>query len=169
MPMAGKLMLLVLVGCLVGAVELGVGVVSLKRINDRAGDLYKLNLVPAAHLASLDRAALRVRSDVANLALSNGPVASKAFTDDIAAAEQRVDAEVAAYRGTVRAARQRQLLNRFTVWWGAFRNIRDHRLIPLIQAGDNAGFQQAYLGDGETVGGNAMNALADLMAFEQTS
>ncbi|WP_433615150.1 methyl-accepting chemotaxis protein [Dactylosporangium sp. CA-139114] len=168
-PMARKLMLLVLVGCLVGAVVLGVGVFSLKRVNDRAAELYKLNLVPAAHLAALDRAALRVRNDVANLALSNGPVASKAFTDDIAAAEQQVDGEVAAYRATIRDVKQRQLLNRFTIWWGAFRNIRDHRLLPLIQAGDNAGFQQAYLGDGDTVGGNAMAALEDLMRFEQSS
>ncbi|GAA3295786.1 methyl-accepting chemotaxis protein [Dactylosporangium vinaceum] len=169
MPMARKLMLLVLVGCLVGAAVLGVGVYSLKQVNDQAAELYRLNLVPAAHLASLDRAALRVRNDVANLALSNGPVASKSFTDDIAAADQQVDAEVAAYRATIRDVKQRQLLNRFAIWWGAFRNIRDHRLIPLIQAGSNADFQQAYLGDGETVGGNAMNALSDLMAYEQTS
>jgi methyl-accepting chemotaxis protein len=168
-PMARKLMLLVLVGCLVGAVVLGVGVYSLNQVNDRAAELYRLNLVPAAHLAALDRAALRVRNDVANLALSNGPVASKAFSDDITAAEKLVDAEVADYRATIRNVRQRQLLNRFEIWWGAFRNVRDHRLIPLIQAGDNPGFQQAYLGDGETVGGNAMSALLDLLQYEQTS
>ncbi|WP_433058871.1 methyl-accepting chemotaxis protein [Dactylosporangium sp. CS-033363] len=168
-PMARKLMLLVLVGCLVGAVVLGAGVFSLAKVNDRAAELYKLNLVPAAHLAALDRAALRVRNDVANLALSNGPVASKAFTDDIAAAERQVDAEVAAYRATMRDAEQQRLLSRFTIWWSAFRNIRDHRLLPLIEAGDIPGFQAAYLGDGETVGGNAMSALEELMRFEQTN
>ncbi|MFG2039420.1 MCP four helix bundle domain-containing protein [Dactylosporangium sp. NPDC048998] len=167
--MARKLMLLVLVGCAVGAVVLGVGVYSLEQVNNRAAQLYNFNLVPATHLAKLDEAALRVRSDVANLALSNGPVASKAFTDDIAAAEREVDAQVAAYRAAIHDVRQRQLLDRFTIWWGAYRNIRDHRLLPLIAAGDNAGFQQAYLGDGDTVGGNAMDALQALMSYEETN
>ncbi|MEU7869220.1 MCP four helix bundle domain-containing protein [Dactylosporangium sp. NPDC049140] len=132
-PMARKLMLLVRVGRLVGAVVLGVGVYSLKQVNDRAAELYRLNLVPAAHLAALDRAALRV---LTNLALSNGPVASKAFSDDITAAEKLVDSEVAAYRATIRNVQQRQLLNPFEIWWGAFRNVRYHRLIPLMAAAE---------------------------------
>jgi methyl-accepting chemotaxis protein len=168
-PMARKLMLLVLVGCAVGAVVLGVGVYSLEQVNKRAAGLYNVNLVPSSHLAKLNEAALRVRNDVANLALSNGPVASKAFTDDIAAADQQVDAQIGRYRATLHDVRQRQLLDRFTIWWGAFRNIRDHRLLPLIASGDNVGFQQAYLGDGETVGRNAMDALEGLMSYEQTS
>jgi methyl-accepting chemotaxis protein len=167
--MARKLMLLVVVGCAVGAVVLGVGVYSLGKVNQRAGELYSVNLVPASHLAKLDEAARRVRGDVANLALSNGPVASKAFTDDIAAADAEVDRQIEAYRGTVHDVKQRQLVDRFTIWWGAFRNIRDHRLLPLIAAGDLAAFQQAYLGDGETVGGNAMDALTGLMSYEQAS
>ncbi|MEV0130196.1 methyl-accepting chemotaxis protein [Dactylosporangium sp. NPDC050688] len=167
--MARKLVLLVLVCCAVGAVVLGVGVTNLGRVNAKAADLYHDNLVPSAHLAAMNESAMRVRNDVANLALSNGPVASKAFQDGIVAADAAVDRELAAYRRTVATTKQRQLLDRFTIWWGAFRNIRDHRLLPLVAAGDVPGFQAVYLGDGATVTGNAMSALADLLAYEQSS
>ena len=168
-PVARKLVLLVLVCCAVGAVVLGVGVTNLGRVNAKAADLYHNNLVPSAHLAAMNESAMLVRNDVANLALSNGPVASKAFQDGIVAADAAVDRELAAYRRTVTTTKQRQLLDRFTIWWGAFRNIRDHRLLPLVAAGDVPGFQAVYLGDGATVAGNAMSALADLLAHEQSS
>ncbi|MET7420822.1 methyl-accepting chemotaxis protein [Dactylosporangium sp. NPDC005555] len=168
-PVARKLLLLVLVCCAVGAVVLGVGVTSLGEVNAKAADLYNANLVPSSHLAAMNQAAMKVQNDVANFALSNGPVASKAFQDGIAAADATVDAELAAYRATVTTTRQRQLLARFEIWWGAFRNIRDHRLLPLVAAGDIPGFQAAYLGDGATVTANAVHALTDLLAYEQAS
>ncbi|MEV4512065.1 methyl-accepting chemotaxis protein [Dactylosporangium sp. NPDC049525] len=168
-PVARKLVLLVLVCCAVGAVVLGVGVTSLGEVNTKAADLYRANLVPSSHLAAMNQSAMKVQNDVANLALSNGPVASKAFQDGIAAADATVDQELDAYRQTVRTTKQRQLLARFTIWWGAFRNIRDNRLLPLVAAGDIPGFQAAYLGDGATVTANAMGALSDLLAYEQAS
>jgi methyl-accepting chemotaxis protein len=168
-PVARKLLVLVLVCCAVGAVVLGVGVSSLGEVNTKAGDLYHDNLVPSAHLAAMNQAAMKVQNDVANLALSNGPVASKAFQDGITAADATVDRELAAYRATVATTQQRRLLARFEIWWGAFRNIRDHRLLPLVAAGDIPGFQAAYLGDGATVTGNAAAALTDLLAYEQAS
>ncbi|NJC71293.1 methyl-accepting chemotaxis protein [Planosporangium thailandense] len=168
-PVGRKLLLLVAVGCSVAAVVLAVGVSGLGQVSQRANELYGRNLQPSAHLAAVNSSALKVQNDLANLALSNGPVASKSFQDDIRATDARLDREVAAYRATATTTQQRQLVDRFEVWWSAYRNVRDHRLLPLIASGQTADFQQAYLGDGQIISDNAMAALADLQRYEQTS
>jgi methyl-accepting chemotaxis protein len=169
LPVGRKLLVLVGVCCAVSAVALGVGIVGLAQVNDRAGELYQQNLQPSARLAAMNQSALKVQNGLANLALSNGPVAAKAFSDDIAANDALLDKEVAAYRATTRDAAQRRLLDRFEIWWGAYRNVRDHRMMPLIEARKIADFQQAYLGDGQIISDNAMTALAQLQAYEQDS
>ena len=80
--------------------------------------------MPSAHLAAMDESAMRVQNGVANLALSNGPVASKAFQEGIDAADAAVDRELAAYRRTVTTTKQRQLLDRFTLADGLVRGRR---------------------------------------------
>ncbi|BCJ53930.1 chemotaxis protein [Actinoplanes sp. NBRC 14428] len=140
----------------------------LGQVNGRADELYVRNLQPSAHLAAINSAVLESQNDLANLALSNGPVAAKSFTDGIAGADATLDREVAAYRSTATAA-QHALLDKFEIWWGAYRNVRDHRLMPLIDEKKIADFQQAYLGDGQIVSGNAAKALAELQAYEQSS
>ncbi|MEV4705121.1 methyl-accepting chemotaxis protein [Actinoplanes sp. NPDC049316] len=169
LPVLRKLLVLVAVCCAISAALLGVGVAGLGQVNSKAAELYSRNLQPSAHLSAINSAALKVQNDLANLALSNGPVAAKSFSDDIAATDKRLDQEVAAYRSTVRTADQRARLDKFEIWWGAYRNVRDHRLMPLIAGKQTADFQQAYLGDGQIISDNAMTALAELQAYEQTS
>ena len=169
LPVGRKLLVLVGVCCAVAAAVLGVGVVGLAQVDGRATELYEGNLQPSARLASINDSALKVQNGLANLALSNGPVAAKSFTDDITANDALLDKEVQAYRATADGAKQQALLDRFEIWWDAYRNVRDHRLMPLITRHQIPEFQQAYLGDGQIISDNAMKALADLQTYQQTS
>src|SRR4029079_13367168 len=74
---------------------------------------------------------------------------------------------MASYRSAPLIHEERALLGTFDVWWTAYRNIRDHRLVPLATSGDTATFQQVYLGDAQIVSGRAMDAIDKLLQIEQ--
>jgi methyl-accepting chemotaxis protein len=169
MSVSRKLLLLVALGCAVAGVVAIVGLGGLGAVDGKVDDIYRGNLEPSAHLAAINSAALAIQADVANLALASGPVAAKSFRDRIAANDTVLDREVATYRATAHSPDKQRLIDRFDIWWSAFRNIRDHRLLPLAAGGDAAAFQQAYLGDGQIVSGNATAALGDLLRYEGDS
>jgi methyl-accepting chemotaxis protein len=161
-----KLVLLVVLGLIVAGAVAVSAVWGLRRIDARAAGIYHENLAPSMSLARVRGAALMSESDVANLALASGAVAQQSFLDRLAADDRELDDALADYRASSGTGDRRQLLDRFSVWWDAYRNIRDHRLIPLARQGDVTGFQQAYLGDGQLVSDNAMTSLAELTAIE---
>jgi methyl-accepting chemotaxis protein len=169
MSVSRKLLLLVALGCAVAAIVAIVGLSGLSAVNGKVDDIYRGNLEPSAHLAAINSAALGIQADVANLALASGPVAAKSFRDRIAANDAELDRQVSSYRAAAHSAEKQRLIDRFDIWWTAFRNIRDHRLMPLAASGDAAAFQQAYLGDGQIVSGNATAALNDLLRYENDS
>jgi diguanylate cyclase (GGDEF)-like protein len=102
------------------------------------------------------------------MALSSGPVALATFRDRIDATDARMDRQIADYRKSVVSGQQRDVLLQFTVWWQAYRNYRDHRLMVLART-DPVAFQTAYLGQAQLVTGRAMAALATLLRYEQTN
>ncbi|MFL6145720.1 MAG: methyl-accepting chemotaxis protein [Labedaea sp.] len=163
-----KLLSLVLLGLLVAGGVMVAGIAGLRSIDHRAQDIYSGNLQPSAQLATINSAALQVQADVANLALAEGKVATAQFTDRIAAQDKVLDEALTAYRPSVTDPKQQQMVEQFTTWWSAYRNVRDHRLVGLAASGDRAAFQQTYLGDGQIVSGKATAALNDLMRYEQS-
>jgi methyl-accepting chemotaxis protein len=169
LPVARKLLLLVVLGCSVAAVVGLVGIARLGQIDARTTAIYQENLRPSAELAEINSSALRVQADVASLALSSGPVAQKSFLARIQAADTTLFESLAAYRASELDDGQRTLLDTFDVWWTAYRNIRDHRLVPLAASGDTAAFQQVYLGDAQILSGRAMAAVDKLMQVEQAA
>ncbi|MBG0833334.1 methyl-accepting chemotaxis protein [Planomonospora sp. ID67723] len=169
MAISRKLLLLVALGCSVATVVVAVGLSGLGSVDQRVEDIYRGNLEPSARLAAINSAALRVQNNIANLALSDGQVARKSFRDGIDEADEQLAQALEAYRTSVSEKAQRELVDRFDIWWTAYRTILEHRLLPLAESGDAAAFQQAYLGDGQITSANAMTALEELLRYEQTS
>jgi methyl-accepting chemotaxis protein len=168
LPLHRKLLLLVAVCCGTSALVLGVGAVGLSDVSQRADDIAQHNLVSASVLASINAGVLQVQADVANVALSSGPVALQAFTERIRKADADLDRLLGRYRTYAATPRQADLLETFVVWWSAYRNYRDHRLMVLA-GGDPVIFQTAYLGQGQIVAGRAMQALGELLDEEQAN
>ncbi|GIH97603.1 methyl-accepting chemotaxis protein [Planobispora siamensis] len=169
MPISRKLLLLVALGCSVAAVVVAVGLSGLGSVDQRVEDIYRGNLEPSAQLATINSAALRVQNGIANLALSDGEVARTSFRKGIDEAGEQLDQALETYRASVSENAKREMVDRFEIWWSAYRNILEHRLLPLAESGDSAAFQQAYLGDGQITSNNAMTALQELLRYEQTS
>jgi methyl-accepting chemotaxis protein len=167
LPVARKLLLLVVLGCSVAAAVGAVGIVRLGQVDRHTDDIYRDNLMPSAELAKINVSALRVQADVASLALSSGPVAQKSFLDRVQASDAALYDAMACYRRASLGPEQQALLATFDVWWTSYRNIRDHRLVPLAASGDTATFQQVYLGDAQIVSGRAMDAVGKLLQLEQ--
>ncbi len=168
LSMSRKLRLLVGVFCATAGLVLGVGAVGLSSVNRCAQDVSEQNLKSAALLSGINTAALRIQADTGNFSVSSGPVAVKAFQTRIENTEAELDKLVAQYRPSATTAEQRDALLRFTVWWQAYRNYREHRLMALA-GGDPVAFQNAYLGQGQIVGDRAVAALGDLLRYEQAS
>jgi methyl-accepting chemotaxis protein len=166
LSMARKLLLLVAVCCGTSALMLGVGGVGLAEVNQRAQDISRQSVASASLLASIDSAVLQVRADVANVALASGPVALGSVQDRIKQTDTELDRLLGRYRQMISTDHQAEALDRFTEWWHAYRNYRDHRLIPLA-GGDATVFQLAYLGQGQIVLGKAMTVLRELLQFEE--
>ncbi|GIM98558.1 methyl-accepting chemotaxis protein [Planomonospora venezuelensis] len=169
LPISRKLLLLVALGCAAAAVVAAVGLSGLGSVDQRVEDIYRGNLEPSAQLSAINSAALRVQNNIANLALSDGEVAVKSFRDGIGEADEQLAQALETYRTSVDEDAQRELVDRFDIWWTAYRTILEHRLLPLAESGDAAAFQQAYLGDGQITSTNAMTALDELLRYEQTS
>ena len=168
MPMARKLLLLVGVNCAMAALLLGVGAAGLANVSNRANDISRHNFRSVALLTSINAEDLQVQADVGSVALSSGPVALKTFRDRIDATDAQMDRQIADYHRTIVSSQQRDVLLQFTIWWQAYRNYRDHRLMVLATT-DPVAFQTAYLGQGQLVTGRAMAALATLLSIEQTN
>ncbi|MBG0826102.1 methyl-accepting chemotaxis protein [Planomonospora sp. ID91781] len=169
MPISRKLLLLVALGCSVAAVVVAVGLSGLGSVDQRVEEIYRGNLEPSAQLSKINSAALQVQNNIANLALSDGPVARKSFLDGIEQADGQLTEALETYRTSVSEDAQRELVDRFDIWWTAYRTILENRLLPLAESGAEADFQQAFLGDGQTTSANAMAALEELLQYEQTS
>ncbi|WP_449064820.1 methyl-accepting chemotaxis protein [Planomonospora algeriensis] len=169
MPISRKLLLLVALGCSVAAVVAAVGLSGLGSVDQRVEEIYRGNLEPSAQLSKINSAALQVQNNIANLALSDGPVARKSFLDGIEQADGQLTEALETYRTSVSEDAQRELVDRFDIWWTAYRTILENRLLPLADSGAEADFQQAFLGDGQTTSANAMAALEELLQYEQTS
>jgi methyl-accepting chemotaxis protein len=169
MPISRKLLLLVALGCSVAAVVVAVGLSGLGSVDQRVEEIYRGNLEPSAQLSKINSAALQVQNNIANLALSDGPVARKSFLDGIEQADGELAEALGTYRTSVSEDAQRELVDRFDIWWTAYRTILENRLLPLAESGAGADFQQAFLGDGQTTSANAMAALEQLLQYEQTS
>jgi methyl-accepting chemotaxis protein len=168
LSLARKLELLVGACCAIAALVLAVGAQGLASVNHRAQQIAQNNLKSAAQLAAINSDALRVQADVGNVALSSGPVAVAMFKKRIAATDSDMDRLMADYRTKVASEKQVEALRRFEIWWHAYRNYREHRLMVLA-SGDQAVFQTAYLGQGQIVADRAMTALSDLLAAEEAS
>jgi len=168
LSMARKLLLLVGVYCVMAGLLLAAGAAGLSSVNQRAQDISRHNMHSAALLASINSEALRIQADVGSSALSTGPVALKAFQGRITSTDADLDTNLAQYTKTVSTPAQADAVLRFTTWWQAYRNYRDHRLMVLA-GGDPAVFQSAYLGQGQLVSDRAMTALSDLLRIEQTN
>ena len=164
-----KLYLLVLLGCSLAGLVLVVGVDGLSRVNTSANSIYQDNLKPSATLTSINTLALQVQSDVASLGLASGNVAIAYFKDRIAASNTELDQRLTEYRRTVRPGAQETAVNRFSVWWSAYRVMVDKRLVPAATSGDAATFQAMYLGEGQMVTANAMSGLTELVKYEQSA
>ncbi|GAA3167420.1 methyl-accepting chemotaxis protein [Planomonospora alba] len=164
-----KLLLLVALGCSVAAVVAAVGLGGLSSVDRQVEEIYRGNLEPSAQLAKINSAALQVQNNIANLALADGEVARKSFREGIAAADEQLAQALETYRTSVSDDSQRELVDRFDIWWTAYHTILENRLLPLAESGAAADFQQAYLGDGQTTSTNAMTALDQLLQYEQTS
>jgi methyl-accepting chemotaxis protein len=168
LAMTRKLLLLAGVCCATAALVLGVGAYGLSSVNQRAQDISHGNLKSASTLAAINAATLQIRADVGNVALSSGPVAVQAFQDRIKTRDAELDQLVSQYHKTISTTAQREAMVRFTTWWQAYRNYRDHRLMVLA-GGDPAVFQTAYLGQGQIVSDRANAALDDLLRLEERS
>ena len=166
--MSRKLMLLVGVNCLAATLILVSGTMGLQGVRDRAKDISQGNLRSLEVLASVQSAAQQVQTDVANLALSSGPVALSFFSERMQVADGTIETQLATYSAGIHSTAQARAVDRFRIWWGAYQKYRTNRLIPLA-SGDRVVFQQAYLGQGQIVSGKAMSALQELAAFEQAS
>ncbi|GIH81480.1 methyl-accepting chemotaxis protein [Planobispora longispora] len=169
MPISRKLLLLVALGCSAAAVVAAVGLSGLRSVDQRVEDIHRGNLEPSAQLTMINSAALRVQNGIANVALSDGEVARTSFRDEIDTAGEQLGKALETYRASVDEAAQRELVDRFDIWWSAYHAILEHRLLPLAESGDRAAFQQAYLGDGQITSANAMTALDELLRYEQAS
>ena len=166
LPMSRKLSLLVAVNVAAVVLMMIVGSLALQDVNGKARDLSEKNLSSIELLASVESSSLRIQADIANVALSSGPVALKYFQDRIASADKSVESDLAAYSALASTDEQKASLKRFTVWWTAYQHYRDNRLIPLASE-DPQTFQVSYLGQGQLVADRAMDSLNDLFALEQ--
>jgi methyl-accepting chemotaxis protein len=166
--MASKLMILVGVNLLTAALVIVAGTLGLQGVRDRARDISQNNLMSLEVLSSIRSGAQQVETDIANLALSTGPVALTFFSERMDAEDSRIDSELARYSERVSNTAQARSVDKFRIWWGAYQRYRENRLIPLAD-GDPTVFQQAYLGQGQIVAGKAMAALDELSLYEQES
>ncbi|MDQ1295249.1 MAG: hypothetical protein QG608_3134 [Actinomycetota bacterium] len=164
--MSGKLSLLVALSITAAVLVMIVGSLALRDVNGKAEDLSEKNLAAIELLASVESSSQQVQADIANIALSSGPVALKYFQNRLAIADKKIDSDLAAYRGLVESDGQKASLRRFTIWWDAYRHYRDNRLIPLAGE-DPKTFQVSYLGQGQLVADKAMSSLNDLFSLEE--
>ncbi|MEU4222297.1 methyl-accepting chemotaxis protein, partial [Actinoplanes sp. NPDC026623] len=153
-------------------VAVGLGLLGLYRLSEMSDELAKMK---AAHVDSLQQA-VELRGGVADmfrgmLVVSLGgtdPAKRKQGREDVAAADQRIDAALAAYAGIAADSPARlRSLAAFTEAMKNYRALRDTALSPRAPA--PGGAQPAPVGDRLDAIEDEMNAaVAELQAIEDT-
>ncbi|GGK45673.1 hypothetical protein Ppa06_01540 [Planomonospora parontospora subsp. parontospora] len=136
---------LIIVG-LGAAVAGGIGVTSLMSMAGMQANsdrIYQENVRALTELRALEHAALSMRTNVLDSAMSTSPNIREQFVAGVSAEDERFDQAITAYTARERSGGRDRSIAMLEEGIEEYRAVRDAKLLPAAEAGDSAAFALA--------------------------
>lgn len=149
------------------AVGVGItGIASLDRTYTSAEALYQDNFMGLKQAAIMERAAVQMRLDVAEMGLSLDAGAKSKFRDQVTADEAEIRTAIETYQGLALNAEKKSALADVAAALSQFDQVRDQHMVPAAQQNDIPAFSRSR-DDAQSSIDKMMNALTALVGTEQ--
>src|SRR5262249_8135228 len=130
-----KLLVVILVEAAVAIGSGGLSLIGMASMQSRSDHMYRDNLSRVASLGKGERAALNMRTDVLNAAMSTSPEIRIVFTVNLKRDDAQLDDAIAEYSRNSLAGREKNVAL-LKAGIADYRTVRDDKLLPAADAAD---------------------------------
>ncbi|WP_146099598.1 methyl-accepting chemotaxis protein [Kineococcus xinjiangensis] len=162
-PIAQKIMLVALVALLTAMGIGAVGILELRAVEAKTEQMYRTNVVPLQQLGELQAAKIRAERNLLQHVSTTDEALMATMEQAIVDGDAQIDEITTAYR---QQAADPKLVEEFATTWGAWRQLREEKLLPLSKADDRAGFQAAFEAEALPLSTKAKESLDALVIAE---